>query len=206
MPKLTRRDHVGARGVVLLLHGGKSQSRRPVTALSASWLRAALLQRDLHAPLREEGLAIWLLRYDVVGWNDGAESPVADALWALDRIREVYDDAPVVLLGHSMGARTATHVAGDPSVAGVVALAPWFPQHDPVGGLAGRPLIALQGSHDRVTSVQETRTFVERAERAGSPVRFVDMGPLGHYLLRRRARWNAEILTAVLELAPARVD
>ena len=34
---------------------------------------------------------------------------------------------PVVLLGHSMGGRTAVAVADDPSVVGVVALAPWLP-------------------------------------------------------------------------------
>ena len=50
--------------------------------------------------------------------------PVADATWALEQVTERYGDVPVVLVGHSMGGRTAVHVAGHSRVVGIAALAP----------------------------------------------------------------------------------
>ena len=88
-----------------------------------------------------------------------------------------------------MGARTALHVADDPSVAGVVALAPWIEPDTPVVGLAGRQLVAAHGRRDRITSAPATRAYVERATAVAASARFVDMGGLGHYLLRGRRQW-----------------
>lgn len=73
------------------------------------------------------------MRNSVAGWNDPqAPSPVPDARQVLARLPELVGDVPVVLLGHSMGARTAVAVADDPRVLGVVGLAPWLPEHEPV--------------------------------------------------------------------------
>jgi len=176
------------RGVVLVLHGGTEHSRQVVDGRSASWRRAAALARSVAAEAEAFGAEVRLLRYGHRGWNGGA--PVEDARWALGEVRRELGDLPVVLLGHSMGARTAVHVADDPVVRGVVALAPWFPQGEPVRALAGRTLVAAHGRSDRITSARATRAFVDRARLAGADASFVDMGRVGHYLLRRVAAWN----------------
>lgn len=52
---------------------------------------------------------------------------------------------PVVMLGHSLGGRAAVRSAGAAGVRGVVALAPWLPEDEPVDQLAGRALAILHG-------------------------------------------------------------
>lgn len=191
-PTLTR---TGARsdaaGVLLVLHGGTAHSVAPVDGRSLSWRRARVLQRALARRSAADGTAVWLLRYRQRGWNDPtAPSPVPDARWALAEVRREHGPVPVVLVGHSMGARTAVRVADDPAVTGVVALAPWFPPDEPVAALAGRRLAVAHGRADRITSYRSAREYVERARRVARSATFQDMGPVGHYLLRDVARWN----------------
>lgn len=176
-------------GVVLMLHGGKDRGRDTVDNRSASWRRSAAMARAISADAEAAGAAVFLLRYRHRGWNGGA-GPVEDARWALDRVRAELGALPVALLGHSMGARTAVHVADDPLVRGVVALAPWFPPGEPVAALAGKRLVAAHGSRDRITSALATRAYVRRAAEVAQTAEFRDMGPLGHYLLRGRREWN----------------
>jgi predicted esterase len=172
-----------------MLHGGKEESDDIVDGRSASWLRCHAMQRAISGSVRAAGATVWLLRYRYRGWNGGA-GPVADARWALDEVRRALGDVPVVLLGHSMGARTAIHVADDPSVVGVVGLAPWFPPDEDVTPLTGRHLLAAHGRRDRITSYPATAAFVDRARPVAASARLRDMGPIGHYLLRRVTEWN----------------
>lgn len=188
-PDLTRLDAPRPSAVVLLLHGGTESSERPVDARSASWRRMAALQRAVTPELHEAGASTWLLRYRTRGWDGGA-GKVEDARWALEQVREAYGAVPVVLLGHSMGARTAVHVADDPAVLGVVALAPWFPPREPVRALAGKVLRAAHGRRDRITSYRQSAAYVERARAAGADASLLSMGLAGHYLLTRPGRWN----------------
>ena len=189
-PSLTRRDVTGrTRGLVLVLHGGKPGSDQVVDGRSASWRRCLALQRAITPGLHDAGVASWLLRYRHRGWNGGT-GPVDDARWALEQVRDEYGDVPVVLLGHSMGARAATHVAAEPGVVGVVGLAPWFPPDEPVTALAGRHLVAAHGRRDRITSFRATSAYVERARAVAASAAQHDMGPVGHYLLRRVSAWN----------------
>jgi dienelactone hydrolase len=188
-PDLTRSDVRDPQGVVLLLHGGKERSDEPVDARSASWRRMAALQGAATPAAHRAGVSTWLLRYQVRGWNGGA--PVADARRALDEVRRELGDVPVVLLGHSMGGRTAVHVADDRSVRGVVALAPWFPKGERVDALAGRTLRAAHGRTDRITSYRATEAYVERAGAVADEATLTDMGRVGHYMIRRVRAWNA---------------
>ena len=130
---------------------------------------------------------------------------MTDARWALDRLREVHGDVPVVLLGHSMGARVAVHVADDPSVVGVVGLAPWWSAEDPVRTLSGRTLRAAHGRRDRITSFRETSRYVDRARLVADSAELEDMGALGHYMLTGSRRWHDVALRSVLEVVDAHV-
>jgi predicted esterase len=203
-PGLDRRDPSGPpRGIVLMLHGGAKAGLNPVGTRSASFRRTSAMRTALEKRVLREGLSLWLLRFGVRGWNAGlgAEpSPLPDARWALDQAAAEYPDVPVVLLGHSMGGRTAVHVADHPAVAGVVALAPWLERSDPVRALAGRHLIAGHGSRDRITSARGTRAYVDRAREVAASAEFVDMGRLGHYMLHRSGDWNRFALRSSLEV------
>lgn len=201
-PSLTRLDAPSPRAVILMLHGGKESSTVPVDGRSASWRRTAAMQRAITPRAHEQGVSTWLLRYRHRGWNGGT-GPVADARWALEQVRREVGEVPVVLVGHSMGARTSVHVADDPGVTGVVGLAPWFPPGEPVTALAGRHLLAAHGRRDRITSFRATAQFVARAREVGPSAELLDMGPVGHYMLRGIGRWNDVAVTSALRLLGA---
>jgi len=198
-PSPTRHDAGTPRGVVLMLHGGKDSSSAPVDERSLSRKRSLAMQRAIAPDAAEVGISTWLLSYRLRGWNGGG-GPVADARWALDEVRRELGDVPVCLLGHSMGARTAIHVADHPQVTGVVGLAPWWPADAPVAALTGRRLVAAHGRRDHITSYRQTGLFVERARRVTAAAEMHDMGPIGHYLLRRVSAWNDVALTSSLAM------
>lgn len=192
-PSLTRHAPDEPRAVVLLLHGGKEHGVEAIDERSASWRRSRWMMTHITGRANRAGAAVWLLRYGVRGWNAAggpAPSPVPDARWALDEVRREHGDLPVVLLGHSMGARTAVAVADDANVVGVVGLAPWLPPDEPTRPLAGKHLAVSHGSADKITSARATRAFVGRADRVAASTEFHDMGRVGHYMLRRVAAWN----------------
>jgi predicted esterase len=200
---LTQYDAPGRpRAMILVLHGGKPRSRQVIDGCSASWRRALWLQRDIAQRAHQSGVGVWLLRYGERGWNGGADR-AADARWALDGLRAAHGDVPVVLLGHSMGARVAVHVADDPSVRGVVGLAPWWSAEDPVVTLAGRTLRAAHGRRDRITSFRETTRYVERAQAVADSAELRDMGTLGHYMLTASSHWHDVAVASSLEILGA---
>ena len=204
-PFLTRVDGPESpNALILMLHGGKPRSTDVVGDGSASWQRTAWMARSIAGRAHEAGAAVWLLRYAARGWNGGADR-AADARWALDEVRATHGDLPVILLGHSMGARVAVHVADDRSVVGVVALAPWWDRTDPVHTLAGRSLVAAHGRRDRLTSFARTQEYVGRARAVAAHAELVDMGPLGHYLIKGASAWDDVAIGSSLRiLAPSR--
>lgn len=169
--------------LALVLHGGRARSFAPATAHQLTAVRMIPFARSL----RRAGLTVWSLGYRYRGWNGPEASPVPDARWALDEVRHRHGDIPVVLIGHSMGGRTALRVAGDPLVRGVAALAPWLPDGEPI--TAGCPLLITHGTHDRVTEPAASRAYAERA-RAITEVEFVAVPGENHALLRRPAYWH----------------
>ena len=209
-PALLRRPtrpNAGLRslGLVIMLHGGAENDPTVTSSLHRPWLRSWLMMKQILPALHRAGLDVWLLRYRHVGWNsrDGDRfSPVPDARWALDQARPSYDGAhrPVVLLGHSMGARTAVAVADDELVRGVVGLAPWFPPGEPVQTLRGKRLVAAHGRADRITSFAATEQFLARASRVSAETQLVDMDDRGHYMLKGQGVWNAVARTHTLEM------
>lgn len=187
------------RGLVLMLHGGAEHGHREVDHRSLAYRRTRWMFDSISGRLVDAGVQVALLRFSVKGWNAAHAAvppPVTDARRAVQHLRDGHPDLPVVLLGHSMGARTAVRAADEPGVVGVVGLAPWLPKDDPVAALAGKHLVAAHGSRDRITSARATAAFVRRAGTVAESARFVDMGGLGHYMFAGARRWNA---TAVAE-------
>jgi pimeloyl-ACP methyl ester carboxylesterase len=187
------------RAVVLVLHGGKAASTDASEAGHLSVVRMVPFAAAIHARSRGDGVAVWRLRYRVRGWNGAAASPVADARWALDEVRRRHGDVPVILLGHSMGGRTAIRVADDPAVRTVVALAPWLPTGEPVESVRGRRIVIAHATHDRWTSPQQSRQWADRARPLAARMLFIEVRRAGHFMLRRSGLWTSLATAFVLE-------
>ena len=158
------------KAVALVLPGGKADSFDPSDPGQLTAIRMRPFARVLHSQGRHDGLDVWTLRYRYRGWNGHDTSPVSDAEWALSEVRRRHARVPVVVVGHSMGGRTALWVAGDSSVRGVCALAPWTEAGDPVEQLAGRGVLIAHGSTDLMTSARASHRYDERAATGNSAV------------------------------------
>lgn len=186
---------------VLVLHGGTQRSTQPVDGRSLAWRRGQALARAVASGLGPAEVDVSLLRYRVKGWNadDGpVPSPVNDTRWALRELA-IRRELPVVLVGHSMGARTAVAVADHLQVVGVVALAGWLPAGEPIDALVGKVLRVGHGRRDRITSFRAASTFVQRAQSVAD-AEFTDLGARGHYLLRGVRGWNSFATNAIAEV------
>ena len=180
---------VGVRGAVVVAHGGTEVSADPVTPLDPAVLRMIPLALAIRHGLRGSGVIVSRPRYQVRGWNGELASPVQDLRAVIAEIVARFGAIPVVLIGHSMGARAAFRVAGHPAVSAVAGLAPWLPPTEPVDQLAGRRVLLAHGTGDRITSPEETWAY---AERAGSVTRTATIEVVGgeHTMLRRAPLWH----------------
>ncbi len=193
-------------GVVVVAHGGQSSSTEPTTALQPAVLRMVPIAAAIRKALRGSGAVVMRPRFELRGWNGDQASPVPDLTGALDGIAATYGPIPVVLIGHSMGARAAIRAAGHPAVAAVAGLAPWLPLGEPVEQLAGRWVLLAHGTADSITSPAETWAFVERA-RAVTQVAAIEVRDGDHPMLRRARLWHAiaaEFARAALDLPAGR--
>jgi pimeloyl-ACP methyl ester carboxylesterase len=181
---------VSTKGVVLVAHGGQTSSTVPTSPLQPAVLRMIPVAAAIRVALRGSGAAIQRHRFRVRGWNGALASPVGDLNEALAAVVAKFGSVPVVLVGHSMGARAAARAAGHPAVTAVAGLAPWLPPGEPVGQLAGRRVLLAHGSADGVTSPAETWAFLERA-RAVTEVSAVEVRDGDHAMVRRACLWHA---------------
>ena len=193
-------------GVVVIAHGGQSSSTESTTALQPAVLRMVPVAAAIRKALRGSGAVVLRPRFELRGWNGDLASPVPDLIGALDGIAAAYGSVPVVLIGHSMGARAAMRAAGHPTVAAVAGLAPWLPVGEPVEQLAGRWVLVAHGTADTITSPAETWAFAERA-RAVTQVAAIEVRDGDHPMLRRARLWHAiaaEFARAALGLPSGR--
>jgi dienelactone hydrolase len=189
-PRLRTRPAQGETlGVALVLHGGKARSMRPASRRQLSAVRMTPFARALERAGSSQGLAVWTLQYRDRGWNDKG-SQVDDALWALEQIQAEHPGAPVYLVGHSLGGRTAIAAGGHPSVKAIMALAPWLPGTEGVDHLRGVPVLIAHGTRDKWVSPNYSLNFAIRAQRAGMDVSRVEVVGVGHGMLRRISLWH----------------
>lgn len=187
--------------IVLLLHGGQQRNVEPVQNRNASWWRMARMARSLRRFASTNGWALSLLQYRERGWNIPTDpSPVRDARWAIDRLVYEHPDVPVVLVGHSMGGRTACRVADHPRVVGVVALAPWLPPDEPHKSIAGKHLRVLHGTRDRWTSPAASRAYVQRSVPVAASATWAALPEAGHFMFRRVRTWNRFVEDSVMDI------
>jgi pimeloyl-ACP methyl ester carboxylesterase len=190
----------GTGDLVLLAHGGQVQS----LADAHAWRAAILRMWPFAAVARDAvpGTAVGLMRYRYRGWNGVAAHPAAD-------LRTVLDGLPgriqrVVLIGHSMGGRAVMAAGNHPLVVGVLALAPWLPQDEPLTmhgspagvaeavGASGPPptVVLAHGTDDRITDPRLTAAYARRLRTTGLPVGLLSVEGETHPMLRRYADWN----------------
>lgn len=170
-------------GAVLVLHGGAARpGNMAVSPAQLSVLRMIPVARLIGRAGRGQ-LAVFRLLNSYRGW-DTRHTPVQDARWALREIsRWLGRPVPVCLVGHSLGGRAALLAADQPGVVSVMAMAPWL-YPDESADLAGRRVLIVHGSNDRVASAQNSAALA-RALMPHGPVSYVLVRRGTHALLRR---------------------
>ncbi|QCW52589.1 lysophospholipase [Nocardioides dongxiaopingii] len=169
---------------VVVLHGGaRRRERAVVSPTQLSVVRMIPVARSIG---RAGGrrLAVVRLLNSYRGWDD-ERTPLDDATWAVDQLRERYGDVPVALVGHSLGGRAALLAAAHDAVRTVVALNPWVYPSDGVP-LPGRRVLFVHGDADRVAPIGRARAVAERLS-GSADVRF-EVVPDGKHAMLRHGR------------------
>jgi len=185
-------------GAVLVLHGGASRGDRMMVSPTQLSVIRMIPTAKAAAHAGRGRLAVYRLLNSWRGW-DGDHTPVADARWAMGRIRAEHGDLPVGLVGHSLGGRAALLSGDQPGVESVVALNPWvYPTDD--ADLTGRRVLVVHGTADRVASIERARAVARSLSRTAQ-VEFVEIPDGRHAMLRhgrefdrRAAEFTAETL------------
>ena len=153
-------------GTVVCVNGGQAREAEGTWSASIEWLVRTL------APRLPE-LAFAEVRYRVKSWRR--------LDWCIEDTRAaIAESAPerTLLLGFSMGGAVAIAAADEPSVEGVVGLAPWIPEQLDLSAIVGKSLVVLHGALDRwlpgvpgVSPLSSRRGF-ERAQALGASGRY----------------------------------
>lgn len=175
---------------VLLLHGGRADGLDAPSLLNLPGLRMRPFAAAVLGATDGHAVALGEVRYRHRGWNGARADTVRDARAAHAELTGTHGPLPLVAVGHSMGARAALRIGGDPGVRGVVALAPWCPPDEPVAHLAGRRVVLVHSDRDRVTDPAGSLIFAMRARQAGAEVCRLVVPGSDHAMLRRAADWH----------------
>jgi pimeloyl-ACP methyl ester carboxylesterase len=189
--------------VVLVLHGGRERSHGPVESRHLAVRRMLPFAGQIAKEVPTAAVA--RLRYRVRGWNGDGTDVLADVAHALGELRSRFGAVPVVLLGHSLGGRAAARSAAAEHVSGVVALAPWLPDGEPVDQLAGRSLVILHGTRDMTTSGVLSARYAERAAPITTETACVRVPRSGHGMVFRAGLWHrvaTEFVAAIVRGEP----
>ena len=148
---------------VLVLHGGASRGEQMmVSPTQLSVLRMVPIAKRI-ALAGKGRLATYRLLNSYRGW-DAHHTPVNDARWAMQQIKQKYGDVPVCLVGHSLGGRAALLAGDQDNVASVVALNPWVYPTDRVD-LRGRHVLFVHGDADRIAVPSRAQTVARTLAR-----------------------------------------
>lgn len=185
----------------MVFHGGREHGHQATSPFQSSYLRML----DFYLGLRQSSrtAAVYLVRFRVRGWNPGqaVPDPVADARYVLDEVATRHPGAPIALLGHSMGGRTAFAVADHPAVVGVCGLAPWLPDGEPLPGrIEGTRFVLAHGTSDSMTSAPLSLRYAQRLHAAGGAVARFELPGAKHALLDRPALWHRFAVSTTLGL------
>ena len=179
------------RAVVLVLHGGRSRGRGAVRPWQGAVLRMGPFASAV-AQAGEGEIAVSALRYAVRGWNGDEASPLADTRLALEQIAARHPGVPIGLLGHSMGGRVALHLADEPRIRAIAALAPWVEPRDQPRSHPGLHVLFMHGNLDRMTSPRASRAMATAMAGLGAEVSYESVKGESHAMLRQAPRWHRE--------------
>ena len=199
-------EHKGDWGVAAAVDGGRYETGEMRMSDSTAIFYRAWLHPDAQRPvllimhglgahsgwfidmgnsLNEQGLTVYAIDHRGFGRSGGmrghaaqAQTPVRDAEAALAEIRRRHPDAPVSLLGHSLGAIFALHMAADdsaaaqPRLAGIILINPGIAVtwKVPLGRQVGMALGGLSGStrqwslapgHELMTTNAEAKRMLD---------------------------------------------
>ena len=175
--------------VVLVLPGGTDSSYEPSSWRSPSALRMYPFTWSIAAAFRGR-VAVRQVRYRVYGWNGDQASPLPYAWAALEDVSARHPGVPIHLIGHSMGGRVAAHLAADPRVHGLLALAPWWQYADWRHIHPGVRVVAMHGTADTRTYPQRTAKGIDELAAAGFDATFVGVPDGGHAMLDHIGWWQ----------------
>ncbi|CAM3839653.1 alpha/beta hydrolase [Smaragdicoccus niigatensis] len=159
-------------------------------------LRMRPITRRLRRELGHE-YAVHQVQYRFRGWNPPHLPALDDALATIGEV-----GSPLILVGHSMGGRVAAHICQRADVAGIVALAPWWPDHD--SELITAPqVVTLHGTADSWTSARESSEQTTEMVDRGIAATFIEMKRAGHFMLLRPGKWHELICDSVTSMLAA---
>ena len=148
-----RRTGDGRCGAVVCVNGGQARELEGTWSASIEWLVRRVAPRLPELTFAE-------VRYRVRSWRR-LDLCIEDARAALHEVAA----ERTLLVGFSMGGAVAISAADDPSVAGVLGLAPWIPDALDVSPIAGKRLAVLHGALDRGSRGSRASPPPSRARR-----------------------------------------